>query len=136
MSDDGGDKPLESALQRAQKTVHDRGEDVPTDLEPVLRSALARSGLTWELLGHRLEHGDPPTLYAKFRLAHPASGDEQEKEFPIPLSSDEPTATTIQNALEVLWSHSLREVLSVSSPGSNDPTSHLQPTQKIPKIEE
>lgn len=136
MSGENGDKPLDSALERAQANVTERSNDAPADLEPILRAALAKSGLTWELLGHRLEPGDPPTLHAKFRLAHPASGGEEEREFPIPLSSEEPTETTIKNALDYLWSHSLREVLSVPGGAKQDLSAHMQPTLKIPKIEE
>lgn len=133
MSSNG--KQLAEALERAKQDLRRRGDNPALDLEPVLRAALAQAGLTWELVEHRLDRNvDPPTLHAKFKLAHGASGQEQTREFPIPLGTVEPTETTLRNALSYLWTHSLRDVLHTPGQHASGPASHLNPTLKIPKI--
>jgi hypothetical protein len=128
------DDPLHSALDEAKATLARSVSQAPADLEPVLRAAVTRAGLTWDLVSHRLESGDPPTLIAEFCLRHLESGQEERREFAIPLSSDEPTDATLQNALEYLWCHALREVLHVQASSPAGLSAHLQPTLKIPKI--
>lgn len=125
---------LSAALGEAKAELGQRSEDPALDLEPVLRAALARHGLTWELVEHRLQtDSEQPILHATFKLAHPSSGQSENRNFPIPLTTAEPTDTTLQNALAYLWTHALREILHV--PGRAEGlSSHMQPTMKIPKI--
>ena len=137
MGDDheGRGRALEAALHDAQERV--AGDDsVPGDIEDILRAALAKSGLTWTLLDHRVVHepGEDPILFATFKLAHPTSGQEQVREFPIPLGNDEPSEKALRNALSYLWSHALREVLHAPGAGPDGIDRHLRPTTKIPKI--
>lgn len=135
---EGRDDTLSRALSQAQEVIRETGGDMSRDLEPVLQVALARSGLSWTLLEHRIdgEDGDSPVLHAKFQLAHRGSKQERTVEFSIPINSSELDPTAKRNAIAYLWIHALREVLHVPGKPGDDKAMHLQPTMRIPKIED